>query len=42
MAEDDRDELSVEELEDVAGGDTNNGCTINTNCTSGCVVEPVG
>jgi natural product precursor len=29
------EELSEQELEDVAGGDTNNGCTITNNgCTS--------
>jgi hypothetical protein len=32
------DELSVDELEGVAGGaaDTNSGCTINTNCNTIC------
>ncbi|HSU15718.1 hypothetical protein [Longimicrobium sp.] len=36
-------ELSVEELEAAAGGDGDNlHCTINTNCTQGCLptVDP--
>ena len=48
MAEHDQDdELSVEELDDVAGGtaETTNtncagGCTANTNCTTGCTPPP--
>lgn len=37
MVDHDNDELSLEELEDVAGGlDTNNGCTVNGNCVAGC------
>ena len=49
MAEEDReqgDELSVEELEDVAGGleGTNTNCAVacdNTNCVKGCGAVPM-
>ncbi|HEU4561847.1 MAG TPA: hypothetical protein VFS20_28740 [Longimicrobium sp.] len=41
MAEKDPNELSVEELEDVAGGtDSNGGCTINGNCPCRPAAEP--
>ncbi len=42
MADRNNDELSVEELEGVAGGnDTNSGCTSNGNCPCAPTSEPI-